>query len=111
MSSLVVANVGQKGEAVCHTARLDARDGTLAFPGGITYDCGTSFAAPRVAWLLAANERFSVTKPGNSDRWAHSLRMRVASNRNPEACAFPDNMACIVPTFEQLFPGLGLRSR
>ncbi|PZP71574.1 MAG: hypothetical protein DI604_15065 [Delftia acidovorans] len=110
-SSFVVANVNATGQAVCNTARLDARDGTLAFPGGISDDCGTSFSAPRIAWLLAANERYSSAQDRNPDEWALGLRTRVASGRDPKACALPHNMSCLMPTPERLFPGLGLARR
>lgn len=105
-STFLVANVSANGEAICDTARLDNRDGAVAFQGGIEDDCGTSFAAPRVAWLLAANERYSNAESIDADHWADRLRRRVASNREASACALPNNMNCLIPRPEQLFPGL-----
>ncbi len=105
--AVIVANVSAEGTAICNTARLDhTRVGALAFQGGIQDDCGTSFAAPRMAWLLAANERYNPKVMGDSYLWADSLRRRVAPPRDVGACSFPDNMTCLIPQPEQLFPGL-----
>jgi hypothetical protein len=105
-SGFVVADVDENGRAICDTARLAVVPGATAYQGGISDDCGTSFSSPRLAWLLAANERYTTDRNIDPDVWASSLRMRVAGNRDANACS-PDNMGCLVPGLEQLFPSLG----
>ncbi|MGX5652712.1 hypothetical protein ACWKW4_20850 [Hydrogenophaga borbori] len=106
-SAFVVANVDPEGRAICNTARPDyKRAGALAFQGGIQDDCGTSFAAPRIAWLLAANERYKSGEIEDAYFWGYWLRKRVAPSREAGACTLPDDLNCLVPQPEQLFPNL-----
>jgi hypothetical protein len=48
---------------------------------------GTSFAAPRVAWFLAAGEAVR-SAPLDLERWAFDLKDQIMRIRNPEAAGF-----------------------
>lgn len=109
-TTYVVANVDAKGQPTCATAHLLNNASSIAFPGGIGSDCGTSFSAPRVAWMLAANERYTTdnsimqTEP---DYWSGKLRERISLKRDATLCVEPHTMACLMPNLEIYFPGLG----
>jgi len=74
---------------VCSSSYIDERDidaaMAIAFDGRISADlCGTSFAAPRVAWILAADEsmRKQAIQP---QRWSIELQKRLVALRDPNS--------------------------
>lgn len=82
---LAVMNLDEKGKAACNSSLVPIMDEIHAFAVGFSgtiHDgiCGTSFAAPRVAWLIAAKEAFE-TKPENfsenSFTWFIKLKTRI----------------------------------
>jgi hypothetical protein len=84
-SSYVVAvmNLDDKGVQQCDSSLVGgvfASTSAVAFDGRISNDCGTSFAAPRVAWLIAAAEskRKTVVDDG---LWVQYVADRIKSAR------------------------------
>lgn len=87
---LAVMNTDGNGQELCKSSRLPltgtnpfyglAYDGTFA--GGS--ECGTSFSAPRVAWLLALRQAYNapIGKAGWPD-WYASFRTGVLSLQSP----------------------------
>ncbi len=53
---VAVMNLDANGSATCNSTRVRNRNFAFGFSGSINGDCGTSFSAPRVAWLFAARE-------------------------------------------------------
>lgn len=82
---LAVMNVDRVGAPACRSSLLDV-DGTalvLAFDGKLpSGDCGTSFAAPRVAWLIAARESMRIHDPKKN--WVGKLQNELRALRRPE---------------------------
>jgi hypothetical protein len=82
--AITVVNLDNKGAKQCGTSTLrpDVLQDTLAvgFTGQIPTDCATSFAAPRVSWLLAYVE---ATRSCKSDKstWLLGLEHRLAASR------------------------------
>lgn len=81
---LAVMNVDRIGAPVCRSSLLDV-DGTalaLSFDGKLpSGDCGTSFAAPRVAWLIAARESMRTQDPNKN--WVGLLKNELLALRRP----------------------------
>jgi hypothetical protein len=60
--------------------------GAVGFSGRLPNGtCGSSFAAPRVAWVLAARETLSAATVSDGQAWVQSLRERLKSLRKPGA--------------------------
>jgi hypothetical protein len=86
--TMAIINMTQTGIAPDST-HLETGDMDQAmaagFDGMVTDDVhGTSFSAPRIAWLLAAGE---VVRTQRLDRthWGHDLQARLAAAREPAA--------------------------
>jgi hypothetical protein len=82
---LAVLNVTVSGDTTCGSSFVDA--GQLAQTNVVGYDglladgsCGTSFATPRVAWLLATGEALQ-TSPRSASTWVGHLLSRIESGR------------------------------
>jgi hypothetical protein len=74
---LIVMDLDDSGNPTCNSSHVRTDFFVVGFDGGLTGDCGTSFAAPRIAWMLAANETISPTAipPGTS--WETGVADRV----------------------------------
>jgi hypothetical protein len=88
-----VMNVAPDGGPDCDSSLLEVSPGigALAYSGRVSgKTCGTSFAAPRVAWFLAAREalRPQLQSPDDVTNWQIALRDEIASMRTQTACAF-----------------------
>ncbi len=86
--TLAILNLDSNGPA-CGSSWVDEHHLADAFAVG--YDgkvsanvCGTSFASPRVAWLLAAAE-VARTTPVDLQYWGLETHKRLVSLRNPSA--------------------------
>jgi hypothetical protein len=85
-----VMNIDANGRSTCNSSLLEVDSSVygVAFPGSISStECGTSFSAPRVAWLLAARESL---RPRNArvDIWLTDLQKEIRMHRDPEASGF-----------------------
>ncbi|KRB79687.1 hypothetical protein ASE00_18390 [Sphingomonas sp. Root710] len=87
---LAVMNIDAAGAPACESSvfgpdNLDVFG--LGFSGQLKNGCGTSFASPRVAWLLAAREAMRL--PATDYRkWRNSLWKEVTSSLNPTAAGY-----------------------
>lgn len=83
---VAVMNVATNGEPTCNSAVVEASvlDGISAvgFNGAIPGRSGTSYAAPRVAWLIAAAEAVR-TRDVDPTLRAINLKRRLKDLRNP----------------------------
>jgi hypothetical protein len=85
LEALTVINLDASGNIQCDTSKVreDSLSSTLAvgYDGNIPTACGTSFAAPRVAWLLAFIESTRICK---ADRvtWLGGLQQRLIMGRS-----------------------------
>jgi hypothetical protein len=81
---LAVMNIDDNGNATCDSSVFgtDLTDVFgVAFAGYLTpTDCGTSFSAPRVAWLLAAREALR-NPPAEPWRWQKQIVREVLEHR------------------------------
>ena len=81
---ITVVNLDNRGAKQCGTSTLrpDVLQDTLAvgFTGQIPTDCATSFAAPRVSWLLAYVEATRTCKSDKST-WVLGLEHRLLASR------------------------------
>ena len=81
---VTVLNLNSSGSTQCGTStvRPDVLQDTLAvgFSGQISTDCATSFAAPRVSWLLAYVEATRTCKSDKST-WLGGLQRRLLAAR------------------------------
>jgi hypothetical protein len=98
---LAVMNIDDQGNPTCHSS-VFGTDLTgvfgVAYAGYLTpTDCGTSFAAPRVAWLLAAREA-TKDAPIDPSKWQKALELEILSRR---ASGSGYNQARFVP--EEVF--------
>jgi hypothetical protein len=82
--TIAVMNIGADGLPICGSSLLEALDGALAtaFDGSLsTSDCGgTSFASPRITWLLALRESLT-DAPGRALDWRIAIRNELAGMR------------------------------
>jgi hypothetical protein len=83
---LAVMNTDENGSPVCDSS-VFGNDLTdvfgVAFPGYLgpaPTDCGTSFSAPRVAWLIAAREAVKDPPAAPAD-WQTALRRELLDHR------------------------------
>lgn len=110
----LVANIDSNGQATCSTARLDPKkESSLAFPGKSGSSCGTSFSAPRMAWLIAARERYSTASQIENTApwdWVEDLRTRLTYQRNMTECSGPTDMRCML-RLDRLFSGASPATR
>lgn len=80
-TGVAVLNLDDGGAALCHSSLVPPVPGDLGavgYDGRITNDCGTSFAAPRVSWILAAWD--SLRSPADTEDyvdWIDRLRRRL----------------------------------
>jgi hypothetical protein len=58
---LLVTNMDSNGKLTCNSSRIQNYYSVVGYDGALEGDCGTSYAAPRVAWLLAARAALSAT--------------------------------------------------
>ncbi|MGF6481649.1 hypothetical protein [Paraburkholderia sp. JPY419] len=81
---LAVMNIRNDGTPDC-TSSLLVTDRELlgfSFPGRISdTECGTSFSAPRVAWLIAAHEAMTA-QPGDVSSWRSDLYKKLVNIRD-----------------------------
>ena len=83
---VAVMNMDLAGKTVCRSAVVDlsviATANVIGYPGTIPFDSGTSYAAPRIGWLLAAAEsvRPTAIEPG---LWISNLQQRLRQTRGP----------------------------
>jgi hypothetical protein len=94
---------------LCCSSKVDPRNLDVAF--AVAFDgeisgqtcsslCGTSFSAPRVAWLLAADE---VLRSSNLDitQWALSLQQRLTALRDQQATGYKKMILDVTGFFGQ----------
>lgn len=88
---LTVMNLDRQGALACGSSYLNAEvlddAHAVGFSGQLGTESQTSFAAPRVAWLLAAAEasRTAVQPP---NLWFHRLQRRLHGARPPGASGY-----------------------
>jgi hypothetical protein len=89
--TLAVMNMNRGGQLICSSSTVDDQnlDDVLSvgFDGLVSdseNQCGTSFAAPRVAWLLAASESLR-TQTIAFQTWGVRLHHRLRDARDPSA--------------------------
>ncbi|WP_321818994.1 MULTISPECIES: hypothetical protein [unclassified Burkholderia] len=103
---IFAANVDASGNATCASAQPRPQSGVFAFPGNIPGDCGSSFSAPRVAWLLAAREAYRKLDASYSDevgKWFPFVYKLWFEKRNMKACKNPTDLSCAVLDIDSLF--------
>jgi hypothetical protein len=84
---LAVMTLDASGRPYCGTSCVDYTHedmNAVGFNGSIPGDkCGSSFAAPRVAWLIAAREaRRAGAFPDDASKWVSEVRRRIRSLRH-----------------------------
>jgi hypothetical protein len=87
---LAVMNIDVNGDPTCDSSLLEVSDDVfgVAFDGSLSATtCGTSFAAPRVAWLIAAREAMRTPEP-DTQHWIAALHREIIGMRDPKARAF-----------------------
>jgi hypothetical protein len=85
---LAVMTLDRNGQPYCGTSCVDYTHedmNAVGFNGTIPGDkCGSSFAAPRVAWLIAAREaRRPGAFPDDASKWVSEVRRRIRTLRPP----------------------------
>lgn len=99
---LAVVNADSAGlSCSSNTLPSDVRAFGLAFPGKLKGAlCGTSFSAPRIAWLLAARAALGQAPPNSPARqkWAVHLRDQLMALQNMDV----ENEGRFVVTLERL---------
>lgn len=87
MDTLAVVNMNEAGSLQCESSRADTPNGDpliAGFDGRIdSNSCGTSFAAPRVAWVLAAAEAYRTEVLYTPAAWQSWLSSKVRKSRGP----------------------------
>jgi hypothetical protein len=83
---IAVLNMDPSGLPQCQSSQVVTRGGdsmlVVGYDGRIgPADCATSFAAPRVAWLLAAAEAVRSSTLGNDDEWLTWVAELVRASR------------------------------
>jgi hypothetical protein len=87
--TIAVMNLDPVAGTVCSSSFIDEGDidtaMAIGYDGTISADiCGTSFAAPRVAWVLAADEA-TRKLPVKPQKWSATLQARLSSIRDPNS--------------------------
>jgi hypothetical protein len=80
---VAVMNMNASGALQCNSSFVGAPFAdtrAVGFDGTIAKDCGTSFSAPRVAWLIAAGEALRETDVASS-LWAQRMARVVRDAR------------------------------
>ena len=93
------------GQPDCHTSVMTYEDpnlGATGYLGHITAsDCGSSYAAPRVAWFLAARETIAKGSIPSGKVWTNTVRDRLkrlrAVGHVPEALRFDPHRYLTAP--------------
>jgi hypothetical protein len=88
---LAVLNTDPQGTRLCGSSTADTAADRITETLVVSFygvtengDCGTSFAAPRVAWLLALDESLR-SSPRDGANWIVSERRRILKLREPTA--------------------------
>ena len=83
--TLAVMTLDQNGAETCCTSVVDYKNPQLAAAGyyGVVDDktCGSSFASPRVAWILAARETLHTDPIEYPSAWASQIKQRLRSQQ------------------------------
>jgi hypothetical protein len=80
---IAVMNMDASGSLQCDSSVVGGSFSStraVGFDGRIPDDCGTSFAAPRVAWLIAAGESLRKSEISES-LWAQHVSDTVRASR------------------------------
>lgn len=83
---LAVMTMDDQGALACHTSRVTLLDGpdigAVGYLGAVPSAlCFSSFAAPRVAWFLAARDTLRTTDVESPSGWATDIRVRLNALR------------------------------
>jgi len=103
---IVVADIGMDGNVACFSATPKPVAGLFAFPGNIKGDCGTSYSAPRVAWLMAARESYRKVDPSYDKeirKWYNMVYHNAFAKRDPTGCKKRTDLRCASLDVEDLF--------
>jgi hypothetical protein len=85
--TLTVLNMDAGNGLKCKSSKVKDNPDILgqtmvtAYDGSIKDDCGTSFASPRVAWLIALSEAYRTFDLERSD-WASDVQKRLIKTRS-----------------------------
>ena len=101
---LLVVNLNGRGQLTCNSTRVRVSHSVVGFDGAIDGDCGTSFASPRVAWLLALRAAFMPATPNSGPQQAAYLKWILGQR---EGCTADDDFPCIRLNPDELFAGGG----
>jgi hypothetical protein len=89
LDTLAVMNLRPQDGSLCCSSMIDEQNVPTAMAAGFDGEvsgtdcaslCGTSFAAPRVAWIIAAGESLR-SSAFDSSRWGLNVRSRIFSAR------------------------------
>ena len=84
-SFLAVMNVDRNGDPTCSSSLIDLSvldtSSAIGFSGAIAGRSATSYAAPRVSWLLAAAEAVR-PKPVEAGLWPGQVQARIKGTRS-----------------------------
>lgn len=86
---LAVMDLADDGAATCGSSLLKPTNDVVGvgFSGFLsTTECGTSFSAPRVAWLLAAREAM-LAAPPSLDEWKSALHTELTTTLHDSTAA------------------------
>lgn len=103
---LAVMNIDNIGNPVCYTSLLEVKPSVygLAYNGSISdNECGTSFSAPRVAWLIAARESMTPLQ-GSVDNWRLDLKLEINNMWDMSAHGFNRIKLDITKLFSKIPP-------
>jgi len=108
---IFVANVDSTGKATCFSAHPRPQTGVFAFPGNVPGDCGSSFSAPRIAWMLAAREAYrNVDDSYRTEvgKWFPYIYQIWFGGRQAADCKNPEDLSCAVLNVDKLFADVEL---
>jgi hypothetical protein len=100
---LTVMNVSAGGAPTCWSNRIRPEWYAVAYSGRTETDCGTSFASPRVSWLLAARSAADSTSAPKA--WWRGNDALV-SQRSGKCAPDKNDFNCMRITAKRLFPVL-----
>ena len=93
---LLVMQLDSADRPTCGSYRIRKWAHTVGFDGDIIGDCGTSYAAPRVAWLLAAREAIRPTHMRPGEHWVHALgEAGIAKPTRANSCHGEEDFSCV----------------